>query len=63
MVNVSIYTAQLQARSDLCFISLIKSLNFAGLLEYLTVISLIIFKSLLKVDVPVTICTANFRPD
>jgi hypothetical protein len=65
MVNVpiSICTAQLQARSDLCFISLIKSLNFAGLLEYLTVISLIIFKSLLKVDVPVTICTANFRPD
>jgi hypothetical protein len=38
MVNVpiSICTAQLQARSALCFISLIKSLNsnFAGLLKY-----------------------------
>ena len=38
MINVPIpiCTAQLQARSDLCFISLIKSLNlnFAGLLEY-----------------------------
>jgi hypothetical protein len=43
MVNVPIFicTAQIQARSALCFISLIKSLNFAGLLEYFTVISLI----------------------
>ncbi len=32
-VPISICTAQLQARSALCFISLIKSLNFAGLLE------------------------------
>jgi hypothetical protein len=40
---ISICTAQLQARSALCFISLIKSLAFAGLLEYHTVISLIIF--------------------
>jgi hypothetical protein len=59
MVNVpiSICTAQLQERSALCFISLIKSLNFAGLLEYFTAICL----SLLKVDVPVTICTAQLQ--
>jgi hypothetical protein len=31
--------AQLQARSAFCFIALIKSLNFAELLEHLTVIS------------------------
>jgi hypothetical protein len=60
MVNVpiSICTAQLQERSALCFISLIKYLNFAGLLEYFTVIC----SSLLKVDgVPVTICTAQLQ--
>ena len=56
-VPISICTAQLQERSALCFISLIKSLNFAGLLEYFTVIC----SSLLKVDVPVTICTAQLQ--
>ncbi len=63
MVNVpiSICTAQLQARSALCFISLIKSLNFAGLLEYLTVTSLIIFWSLFKVNFPICICTAQLQ--
>jgi hypothetical protein len=42
MVNVpiTICSAQLQARSALCFISLIKSLIFPVLLEYFTVISL-----------------------
>ncbi len=62
MVNVpiTICTAQLQGRSALCFISLIKSLNFAGLLEYIAVISSI-FQSLLKVDIPVTICTAQLQ--
>jgi hypothetical protein len=36
MVNVpiTVCAAQLQARSFLCFISLIKSLNLAGLLEF-----------------------------
>ncbi len=62
MVNlpITICTAQLQARSALCFVSLIKSLNFAELLEYFAVISSI-FWSLLKVDVPVIICTAQLQ--
>ena len=58
----TICTALFQARSALCFISLIKSLNFAGLLEYFVIISLT-FQSLLnlKVNVPVTICTTQFQ--
>jgi hypothetical protein len=42
------------------FISLIQSLNFAGLFEYFAVISST-FYSLLKVNVPVTICTAQLQ--
>jgi hypothetical protein len=38
---ITICTAQLQARSALCFILLIKSPNFAELLEYFAVIYLI----------------------
>ncbi len=52
-------TAQ-QPRSALCFISLNKSLNLAGLLEYFAFISLR-FQSLLIVEVPITICTAQLH--
>ncbi len=62
-VPITICIAQLQPRSALCFISLIKFLNLAGLFEYFAFISstfqiLVLF----IVEVPITICTAQLLP-
>jgi hypothetical protein len=54
-IPITICTAQPQPRSALCFISLIKSLNLAGLLEYFAV-TFSTFQSLIIVNVPITIC-------
>ena len=60
-VPITICTAQLQPRSALYFISLIKFLNLAGLFEYFAFISST-FQILFIVEVPITICTAQLHP-